>query len=147
LAIWRCCVYALLISLICVSMHLSFYLHVSCIYRPLCFPVYSDLSCLSDWLIDWLRGTRMFNYSAVQEIPCHYEIPKLDHATPSLEADQSISMSPQPIPVQDWFGYYPSFVLTAEVVSSSDIFVGLNILYEVIVQSVYVIYEHVSQPG
>ena len=72
--LWHCLVYAWLVSLMCISIHpLSTYLcNVSsglCILQfSLTCPV-----CLIDWLIDWLRGNRMLNYSTAQEIPWHYE--------------------------------------------------------------------------
>ena len=47
--------------------------------------------CLIDWLTDWLHRTRMLNYSALQEILCHYENRNYERGTPSLEADQSVS--------------------------------------------------------
>ena len=72
------------LSDVCLSIHpLSTYL-CKCIYRSMCFSVLSDLSCRPGWLIDWLHGTRMLNYSAVQEIPCHYENRNLITEHPAL---------------------------------------------------------------
>jgi len=133
LALWQCLVHAWLVWCVYLSIHpLSTYLcNVSvglCVFQ-------FSLTCpigLIDWLIDWLPDTRMLNYSAVQEIPCHYENRNLITEHPAL---RQINLFHVPISrlililplvrIDCKSGFFPWY------------FCRIKILYEVIVQSMW----------
>lgn len=101
----------------------------------MCFSVLSDLSCRSDWLIDWLRGTTMLNYSAVQEIPCHYENRNLITEHPALR-----QINPFRVPTTNTCSRLILILPLVRIDCKSGFFPWyfccIKILYEITVQSV-----------